>query len=101
MVGFEKEINSLLRKIESRKGRGVKVVGGKKKSFLATHLEREILKLECPGNYDCSFVLVKVRGRGFGGPIFFFLRSISLIPIGFQFLCFRRSPMRSLFLARL
>ena len=29
--GFEKEINSLLKKLEARKGRGVKVPGGKKK----------------------------------------------------------------------
>ena len=33
--GFEKEISSLMRKLESRKGRG-----GKKKSLSVTHLKR-------------------------------------------------------------
>ena len=42
MVGVEKEINYLLRKLESRKGHGVKVAGGKRNLFLATQLEREI-----------------------------------------------------------
>ena len=41
MVGFEKEINSLLRKMESRKGHEVKVSMGSRK-FLSTCLEREI-----------------------------------------------------------
>ena len=52
VTGFEKESNSLLWKLESRKGRGVKITRGKKKSPLATRLEREIRKLECSVNYD-------------------------------------------------
>ncbi|KAL6349077.1 hypothetical protein AAG906_033733 [Vitis piasezkii] len=47
VTGFEKESNSLLWMLESRKGRGVKITRGKKNSPLATQLEREIRKLEC------------------------------------------------------
>ena len=41
VVGFEKEINSLLRKMESRKGHGVEVSKGSRK-FSLTRLVREI-----------------------------------------------------------
>ena len=54
VTGFEKESNSLLWKLESRKGRGVKITRLKKKSPLASRMEREIRKLECSVNYDCS-----------------------------------------------
>ena len=47
VVGFKKEINSLLRKLELRKGRGVKVSGGKRKPLASSGFEREIQKLEC------------------------------------------------------
>lgn len=42
VVGFEKEINSLLRKMEARKGSKVKISRGKRKTLLASHLEKEI-----------------------------------------------------------
>ena len=47
VAGFKKEINSLLRKLELRKGRGVKVSGGKRKPLASSGFEREIQKLEC------------------------------------------------------
>lgn len=42
VVGFEKEINTLLRKMEARKGHKVKVSKGKRKTLLASRLERKI-----------------------------------------------------------
>ena len=54
VAGFEKEINSLLKNLEARKGRGVKVLGGRRKHFLTSHFERELLKLEYLINYDSS-----------------------------------------------
>ena len=48
VVGFEKEITVLLRKMESKKGSGIKVSRGSRKS-LSSHLEREIRKLEMFG----------------------------------------------------
>ena len=42
VAGFKKEINSLLKKLESRKGRGVKGFGGKKKFVPSSCFEREI-----------------------------------------------------------
>ena len=62
MTRFKKEINSLLKILESRRGCGVKIVGEKKKSPLATQLEREIIKLERSVNYGCS--QLSARGRG-------------------------------------
>lgn len=67
VAGVEKKINSLMRRMESCKGRGIKVVGGKRKSFLAAHLEREMRKLEWPINYNCSPLLVRGKGRGAAG----------------------------------
>ena len=66
MVWFEKEINSLLRKIESREVCEVEVVGGKKKLLSATHLEREIQKLKCLVNYNCFPLSARGRERGNG-----------------------------------
>ena len=63
VTGFEKESNSLLWKLESRKGLGVKITRGKKKSPLATRLEREIRKLECSVNYDCSPLSAREGGE--------------------------------------
>ena len=62
VMGFEKEINSLLKKLELRKGRGIKIARGKKKSPLATRLEKEIRKLECSVNYDCAPLSVREGG---------------------------------------
>ena len=42
VLGFEKEISSLLRKLESKKGCGVKVLGGRRKSMSSSQLEKEI-----------------------------------------------------------
>lgn len=64
MMEFEKEINPVLKKLETRRGLGVKIVGGKKKSPLDIRLERKIRKLECLVNYNCSPLLSKGKGRG-------------------------------------
>ena len=64
--GDGKEISSLLRKMESRKGRGVKVSRGNRKSFSCTCLEGEIRKLECSVNYNYSPLSVKGRGKSSG-----------------------------------
>lgn len=45
--GYEKEISSILRKLESQKGRGVKVLRGKRKSLSSSWLDKEIRRLEC------------------------------------------------------
>lgn len=50
MEEFKKEISSLLKKFESRKGHDVKVLGGKKSIPLVSGLEREIRKLKCSLN---------------------------------------------------
>ena len=42
ILGVEKEINSLLRKLEAKKGRGVKLSGGGRKSMSSSHHEKEI-----------------------------------------------------------
>ena len=63
VVALEKEISLLLKKLDLRKGRGVKGSGGKKKS-LPSCFEREIRKLESLVNYDCSPFIVKGKGRG-------------------------------------
>lgn len=44
----------------------LRLLGGEKKSPLTTHLEREIRKLECSVNYNCSPLLSRGRGRGSG-----------------------------------
>ena len=59
---YEKEIFSLLRKIETRKGCGVCVLGKKKKLNSTSRFEREIQKLECSVNYKNSPLLVKGKG---------------------------------------
>lgn len=38
--------------MEARKGRGVKVIGGRRKHLSASHFERELQKLEGSVNYD-------------------------------------------------
>lgn len=56
----KKKINSLLRKkMDARKGCGYKVVRGKRKTLLASHLESEIRKLECLMNYKHSWLTIK------------------------------------------
>ena len=60
---FEKEINSLLRKMESRKVRGVKVVGEKKKSLLATCLEGRLKSLNA---WSITNALFSQPGEGGG-----------------------------------
>ena len=59
VVGFEKEITSLLRKMEARTG--VKFSKGSGK-FSSTCLEKEIQKLECLVNYNCSPLSIKGKG---------------------------------------
>ncbi|RVX19062.1 hypothetical protein CK203_007022 [Vitis vinifera] len=59
---YEKEIFSLLRKIETRKGCGVCVLRKKKKLNSTSRFEREIQKLECSVNYKNSPLLVKGKG---------------------------------------
>ena len=66
VVGFEKEIIALLRKMESRKGNGIKVSRGSRKSS-SSRLEREIQKLECPVNCNCSLLSVREKGESNGG----------------------------------
>ena len=62
IAGFEKEICALIRKMESRKGRGIRMSGGKKRC--SSHFEREIQKLECSINYNSSPFTAKVKGSG-------------------------------------
>ena len=45
--GYEKEISSLLRKLELQKGQGVKVLGGRRKSMFSSWLDKEIQRLKC------------------------------------------------------
>ena len=72
MVGFEKEISTLLKKMESRKGCGDKASRGSRKSS-SSCLEREIRKLDCSMNYNG--VPLAVRGkRGSNKGFVFFLR---------------------------
>ena len=60
IAGLEKETNLLLKKLDSRKGRGVKG----KKSLPSSSFEREIRKLESSLNYDCFPSIVRGKGRG-------------------------------------
>ena len=59
-MGFEKEICTVFRKMESRKGWGMRMSGGKKRS--SSRFEREIQKLECLVNNNSS--LFTARGKG-------------------------------------
>ncbi|RVX20387.1 AP-2 complex subunit alpha-1 [Vitis vinifera] len=52
VLGFEKEINSLLRKLEAKKGCGVKASGGRQHSLSSSRLEKEIRRLKCSVNYN-------------------------------------------------
>ena len=63
IYGFEKEIFSLLRKMEKMRGCGACVSGGTRKLNLTSHFEREILKLECLVNYKSSPLLIRGRER--------------------------------------
>ena len=60
------KIFSLLRKMETRKGRGVCVSGGKNKLNSPSRFKREIQKLECSVNYKNSPLLVRGKGRSSG-----------------------------------
>lgn len=62
----EKEINSLLKKPETKRGHGVKITRRKKKSPLATHLEKDMRKLECSVHYNCFPLSYRGRRRGSG-----------------------------------
>ena len=64
ILGFIKEISSLLRKLEAKKGRGVKVSRGRRKSKSSSRLEKEIRRLECSINYDSALTAIKGKGRG-------------------------------------
>ncbi|RVW95945.1 Pseudouridylate synthase 7-like [Vitis vinifera] len=63
---LEKEINSLLRKLEVKKGCGVKVFGGRRKSLSSLQLEKEIRRLKCSVNYNSVPFTLKGKGRGWG-----------------------------------
>lgn len=90
VAGLEKEINSLLKKMESRKVHRVKVARGKKKLLLTTWLEKEIQKLECLVNYNCSPLLAKGKGKGAMVPSCFLLTWLSSIPVRLWVLGSRR-----------
>lgn len=64
VASFEKEISTLLRKMESRKHCRVKVTGGKRKIFSSTHLDCEIRKLECSVNYNLQVLSSLSQGKG-------------------------------------
>ena len=66
IYGFEKEIFSLLRKMEKMRGCGACVSGGTRKLNLTSHFEREILKLECLVNYKSSPLLIRGMERSNG-----------------------------------
>lgn len=66
VAGCEKEISSLLRKLESKKGHGVKVSGGKRILPSSSHFEREIRMLECSVNYKSSPLTSRGRERSTG-----------------------------------
>ena len=63
---LRKEINSLLRKLEVKKGCGVKVFGGRRKSLSSSQLEKEIQRLKCSVNYNSVLFTLKGKGRGWG-----------------------------------
>ena len=81
IVGFEKEISSLLKKLQSRKESGVNGLGGKKKILLSSCFERKIRKLECSINYNSSLSTVRGKGRGFKEGVGVGLRKL-LCPVG-------------------
>ena len=64
VASFEKEISTLLRKMESRKDCRVKVTGGKRKIFSSTHLHCKIRKLECSVNYNLQVLSSLSQGKG-------------------------------------
>lgn len=66
MKGFEKETSSLMRKMEARKGRGVKISGEKRKTCLSSWVEMEIRKLECSVNYNSSSLSIGEEGGTVG-----------------------------------
>lgn len=51
---FEKEIVSLLRKMEAKRARNISALGKKRKLSCAFFFEGELRKLECSFNYGCS-----------------------------------------------
>ena len=64
VAGFEKKICALVRKMESRKGRDVRVTRSKKRS--SSRFKREIRKLEYSVNYNSSLFIARGRGSGAG-----------------------------------
>ena len=54
LEGFEKEVDSLLRKLEAWKGRRVVGSRGKRRSSPASQFERELQRLDCFVNYNLS-----------------------------------------------
>ena len=64
MDGNEKEIASLLRKMENRKGRRVSVV--KRRPSSTPHFVRELRNLECSVNYCNSSKKERSRSSGWG-----------------------------------
>ena len=92
ILGYEKEISSILRKLESQKGRGVKVLGGKSKSLSSSWLDKEIQRLKCFANYNSAMSIVKGKGKGVGTQRKGFCRSlgcfrlrVSLVALGQRF----------------
>ena len=64
IAGFEKEICALIRKMESRKGWGIRMSWGKKRC--SSHFEREIQKSECSVGYNSSPFTARGKGSGAG-----------------------------------
>lgn len=64
--GNEKKIRSLFRKLESNKGRWVKMLGGRRKFISFSQLDKEIQRLECSINYNGASSMVKGKRKGGG-----------------------------------
>ena len=56
IASFEKKICALIRKMELRKGRGMRMLGVRRSS---SRFEREIRKLECSVNYNSSLFIAR------------------------------------------
>lgn len=63
VLGFKKEIGSLLKKLETRKEHGVKSLDSKRSHRLISHFERELRKLESSINYNSSSRDIRRKGR--------------------------------------
>ena len=82
IVGFEKEIRSLLKKLEARKWCGAKGAGSERSHYPVSHFERELHKLESSVNYNSSPCTIKGNERITGASTFQFVFSIRGFGIG-------------------